>query len=319
MSNNLQMLTNCFYGNLIIMKKIFFWLNCARAYSLPMSITAWLIPFVYGITHKGNVLYGIIALAGIISAHLGANLFDDYMDYKRYVKNGKSIPLQKGKCSFLLNNETTERKVLSAVGIYFGIAIFVGCFFIYLYKLPVIIIMAITGVLCLLYPRSSYYGFGELIIGTIFSPLLFCGVYYVMAEKCSVTLLLLSVPFAIVTVLLLYVHSFMDFKYDCIDHKRTLCTLLKTKEKAYKLFTFLIFTAYFYIFGLVSIKLLPAVYLVTGVTLWQAVKLCKTAEQYIDREPETEEEFMNVFEKAQSLPVIFALFLILGCLLDYLQ
>ena len=78
------------------MKKILFWLKCARAYSLPMSITAWLVPFVFGLTNHGSFVYGIVALLGVIAAHLGANLFDDYMDYKRYIKNGKKTRLQKG-------------------------------------------------------------------------------------------------------------------------------------------------------------------------------------------------------------------------------
>ncbi len=319
MSNILQMLTKCFCGILLLMKKILFWLNCARAYSLPMSITAWLIPFTYGIFHGGDVIYGIIALVGVMSAHLGGNLFDDYLDYKRYLKKGKNIPLQKGKCLYLIENKTTERNVLYAVIIYFLIAISIGCLFIYLYKLPIIIIMAITGVMCLVYPRSSYYGFGELIIGSVFSPLLFCGVYYVMTGTFSTVLMLLSVPFAIMTITLLYIHSFMDFSYDRVDCKRTLCTLSKTKENAYNLLIFMIFTAYFYIFALVAIKLIPVAYIIVCITLYWALKLCKTVQQYIDKEPATEEEFMDVFAKAQSLPVIFALFLIFGCLLDYFQ
>ncbi len=301
------------------MEKIKFWLNCARAYSLPMSATAWLIPFVFGITGGGNIFYGIAALAGIVFAHLGANLFDDYSDYKRYVKNGKNRPLQKGKCAFLLDNKTTEKKVLYAVGIYFALAALTGCCFIYLYKLPVFIIMAITAVLCILYPKSGYFGFGELIIGIIFSPLLFSGVYYVMTEEYSLTLLLLSVPFALITVTLLYVHSFMDFKYDVEDGKRTLCTLSKTKENAYNLFIYIIFITYFYIFAFVSIKLLPAAYLISFLTIYYAVKLCGEVKKYIDTEPQTEEEFMQIFSKAQSLPAIFALFLIFGCLIDYFK
>ena len=300
------------------MNNIIFWLNCARAYSLPMSTTAWLIPFVYGITHNGNMLYGMIALIGIYAAHLGGNLFDDYLDYKRYLKNEKTVPLQKGKCNYLIEGRATQKDLLLAVIVYFGTAILIGGFFVYIYKLPIIIIMAVTGVLCLIYPRSSYYGLGEVIIGTIFAPLLFCGVYYVMTQMYSMTLMLLSLPFAIITITLLYVHSFMDFNYDKMDCKQTLCTLSKTKENAYNLLIFMIFLAYFYIFALVSLKFLPLAYIVVCTTLYWAAKLCKTVQKYINAEPESEEEFLQIFSKAQKLPVIFALFLILSCLIDYL-
>ena len=59
-----------------------FWIECLRVYSLPMSIMAWAIPFAYGCFHNGNVLYGTIALLGILTAHLGANLFDLRMTQK---------------------------------------------------------------------------------------------------------------------------------------------------------------------------------------------------------------------------------------------
>ena len=71
------------------MKKIMFFLECTRAYALPMSVIAWVVAFAFGISNKGNILYGIIALAGIICAHLGANLFDDVIDYKKYLKSQK--------------------------------------------------------------------------------------------------------------------------------------------------------------------------------------------------------------------------------------
>ena len=58
-----------------------FWFKTTRAYSLPMSIMSWSVPFVFGITDKGNILYGIIALIGIIFAHLGVNMFDDFVDF----------------------------------------------------------------------------------------------------------------------------------------------------------------------------------------------------------------------------------------------
>ena len=58
----------------------------ARIFSLPMTIFSWLIIFVYSIIDSGNILYGIIALLGLCFAHLGANLFDDLIDYKKLIK-----------------------------------------------------------------------------------------------------------------------------------------------------------------------------------------------------------------------------------------
>ena len=63
-----------------MLKKIIFWLENSRWYALPMTVLTWLTAFLYGIKQDGNVLYGIIALIGLIFAHLGANLFDDYYE-----------------------------------------------------------------------------------------------------------------------------------------------------------------------------------------------------------------------------------------------
>ena len=72
-----------------------------------MSIMAWLIPFSYGLHNHGNIWYGLIAFVGIICVHLGANLFDDIIDYKNALikqKNKFSLNLKKGKCKFFLEN-----------------------------------------------------------------------------------------------------------------------------------------------------------------------------------------------------------------------
>lgn len=289
-------------------------IKCTRAYSLPMSLMAWLIPFIFGLTHGGNIFYGVLALFGIVFVHLGSNMFDDFIDYKRHKRENN--PLQKGKCSLLLNNEITVKNFFLLTMAFFAAAVFIGAFFVYLYKLPIIILMVITGLLCLIYPKSSYFGTGEIIIGVIFSPLAFTGVYYVMTQTYSNELFLLSVPFAIMVVTLLYTHSFLDFNYDLTDKKKTLCVLCDNKENAYKLLTFLIFLAYFIIFAGMELNILPLSYFLTFVSVFMALKLFKTLQDYVDKEPQDEAEFLCVFNKAQNLTVVFTLLTIMSCLVN---
>lgn len=289
-------------------------IKCTRAYSLPMSLMAWLIPFIFGLTHGGNIFYGLLALFGIVFVHLGSNMFDDFIDYKRHKRENN--PLQKGKCSLLLNNEITVKNFFLLTMAFFAAAVLIGAFFVYLFKLPIIILMVITGLLCLIYPKSSYFGTGEIIIGVIFSPLAFTGVYYVMTQTYSNELFLLSVPFAIMVVTLLYTHSFLDFNYDLTDKKKTLCVLCDNKENAYKLLTFLIFLAYFIIFAGMELNILPLSYFLTFVSVFMALKLFKTLQDYVDKEPQDEEEFLCVFNKAQNLTIVFTLLTIMSCLVN---
>ena len=59
---------------------LIYWLIVSRAYSFPMSIMSFLVPFIFGIAEGGNIFWGIIAGIGIIFAHAGVNMFDDLKD-----------------------------------------------------------------------------------------------------------------------------------------------------------------------------------------------------------------------------------------------
>ncbi len=291
-------------------------IKCTRAYSLPMSVMAWLIPFVYGVFSQGNIFYGLIAFLGIISLHLAANMFDDFVDFQRHKKIKNN--LQKGKCSYFLDNQISEFSFLFFMSVLFLLALFVGFYFIYLYKTPIIIIMALTSVLCLIYPFSSYFGCGEIIIGTIFSPMVFIGVYYVMMQKFSLELLALSLPFAIMVVVLLYTHSFLDFNYDMCDGKKTICLICRNKKFAYYFLIFLIFFAYFSTLIALILKVVSLAYFLTFFALLPAISLCKSVYNYIDKEPQNEQEFLCVFNKAQNLTVVYTILTIISIIITYI-
>ena len=54
--------------------------DVSRGYSLLMSVMPWLVAFLYCLKQGGNILYGMLALIGIVAAHLGTNVFDDVVD-----------------------------------------------------------------------------------------------------------------------------------------------------------------------------------------------------------------------------------------------
>ena len=47
----------------------------SRGYTLLMSVCPWLVAFVIGGKNGGNILYGILALIGLVCAHLGTKVF----------------------------------------------------------------------------------------------------------------------------------------------------------------------------------------------------------------------------------------------------
>ena len=297
-----------------VMKNLFFWIECLRAYSLPMSIMAWVIPFCYGLVSQGNIWFGLIALIGIICVHLGANLFDDIIDYKNALikqENKFSLNLKKGKCKFFIENKISIKNALLVAFALFGIASIIGLYFIYLYNLPIIILMTITGFLCLLYPKSGYFGLSEIIISTIFSPLLFVGVYYVMNANISLQLILLSISFAFVTMTLLYTDFFLDYETDKIGGKMTIPILCRSKKNAYLFYIFIIFLIYSNIALGVLLNIFSATLLIVFLSIIPAMKTVKNLHNYIDKELTDEKEFLKTMNDVQKYIAIFTLLCII--------
>lgn len=297
------------------MEKLLFWLQCTRAYSVPMSIMAWLIPFSLGYLNNGNIFYGLLALVGIICVHLGANLFDDIIDYKSFLKQKKeddSINLKKGKCKLFLEERLKMPAALRLCFLLFTIAVLIGLFFVYIYKLPILILMAIAGILCLLYPKSGYFGLSEVIIGIIFSPLLFTGVYYVMTGALSAKLEWLSISFALVTVTLLYTDFFLDFNSDKKDGKKTLAVLSGSKQNAYYLYLFLIFLIYSNIFFGIHASVFSLKYLIIFVSVFFALKTVGNLQYFLDKEVKDEKQFIRTMNDVQKFIAVFAFLCIIS-------
>ena len=219
------------------LEKIKFWFNAARGYSLQMSIMSWSIPFLFGLVDEGSFLYGFISLIGIIFAHLGVNLFDDFSDYlteKTKIKKGliDNFSFQKGKCAYLFNGDATLKQLFLVLSFCFLTAAGCGLFLTVKCGITVLYLMLIAGIICILYPFLSYVALGEVAVGIVFAPLLYSGVYFVMTNNFSFELLPLSISTGLLTVGLLHAHMFMDMDFDKKTSKTTLCSLAGNKRNA---------------------------------------------------------------------------------------
>lgn len=249
------------------LKKFAFWLNCARVYTLPITVLNWLVAFVFSLKHGGNAVLGILALVGISFAHMAANLLDDYFDYKILLKDEKFLnSAQNCKCWYLKNNQVTVDELRRTIIAFLACAAVIGAI-LFLTSGCYVAIFAIIGlVIALTYQKFSLNGIGELAVMIAFGPLLYEGTYYVMTGSLSQNLLLLSFACVFFTISILYVHMLMDYDGDECSHKKTLCRFFKTKEKALR------FLAFFYLLGFVNIIFLGVIsanlwYLLTLLTL----------------------------------------------------
>ena len=234
-----------------IINTIKFWINNARPYSIPMTFLSWLVIFSYSIKQEGNILCGLIAFVGILLVHLSTNLSDDYFDYKRlscdkeFLNNSKEI-----KCRYLRNGQATINDLRNVIVFMLGLAAICGAVLFFMSGWVVTLFALAVLPIALFYSQLSSKGFGDLAVILAYGPLMYEGVYYVMTGKLSWNVLILSFACVMFVNTVLYAHMLMDFDEDVCSSKRTLCTLLKTKQKA------LGFMSAFYIISYILIIIL---------------------------------------------------------------
>ncbi|MFO7822035.1 MAG: prenyltransferase [Lentisphaeria bacterium] len=190
-------------------------------------------------------LYGM-ALFTMLTLHGGANLFNDYFDFK----NGVDLPdVPRVKCHphALVRGNLTPRQVrtlaiaLYACGTVSGISLAIICGW------PVLLLVALGSFLGFFYTAKpvalKYYGIGEMVAFLIWGPLGMSAAYFVQARHFSYPLLPTSVPFGILVSLTLLANNLRDLEYDRRQNIQTLAVLLgPTAGK--KLFGWLLFLVF---------------------------------------------------------------------------
>lgn len=258
-----------------------FWWNCSRAFALPVTVMSWLVVFIYTFD-KGNILYGIIALIGIIFAHLATNILDDYNDYKILCKDEKYLKsAQICKCKFITDGLISHKGMLKAGLVCCLIAVLTGALLTFLTGCGVVIIAIIAGIFVLFYSKFTMIGLGEFAVGMTYGPLLFEGVYYVMTGQFSKEVLFLSVAVCMFVIAFLYTHTLLDYDGDLCSHKKTLACSFKDKNNSLKILIM------FYIAGYLAVTLfalMSHMYLlfVSYITIPLVVLLYKTMKVYIE-------------------------------------
>ena len=225
-------------------------LECSRVFSLPMTIMSWLVIFTYSTLVAGHTKYGLLALLGICLAHLAANVFDDYFDYKflikqvnfnkrEYLKNS-----QKTKCRYLVAGLMKPRQIFGLACIYLALAFLIGIFLFIKCGIGVLYFALVGGILTVLYSFLSKIRLSEVAVALAYGPALFGGVYYVMTKTFSWDAIILSIPSMIVTVILLYIHTVMDYDFDINEGHKTLANTFNSRLDSLVILKWLLILAY---------------------------------------------------------------------------
>lgn len=276
---------------------------------MPMTIMSWMVVFIWALSDDGNVLLGLLTLLGILSAHLGTNLFDDYLDYKKGVGNIQNL---KDKCWYIKSGEATLGQTLAVVCVYFGLAALVGLFLTIKVGIGVALIAFAAGILCLFYSPCTYIGLGEVLVGLLFSPFLYLGTYYVMTHNFSPQLMLIAISTGILVIAVLYTHMLIDFDSDKLDNKITLCRLAGSKKNSLRNLVGLISLAYLNMALLVFLHLLPLKFLLVFLSLPMAYKLWGLMKDTVSKDtPSTDSDYFRA--RIDTSIQLMAMFSVLIC------
>lgn len=261
-------------------------LVCSRAFSLPMTIFSWLVIFVYSTIHAGNIWYGFLALIGICFVHLATNILDDYFDYKSLINqvgfNKKEYlkSSQKTKCRYLIAGLISEKELLLLGLIYMSIAGIIGLFFFFKCGIGVLYFALVGGIIAILYSFMSKIRMSEIAVAIAYGPALFGGVYYVMTKTYSNESLLISIPSMLMTVILLYIHTVMDFEYDLNEGKKTLANSFDSQLASLIILKILLILAYISPILLCIFDILDWQVFLTYLTIPLAIDLYKSIKEF---------------------------------------
>lgn len=260
----------------------------ARKASLAQSMLPAILAVVIAINEaEFNTFLAILAVLGVVSAHLGMNLADDFFDYKVNTAESRKELSRQGirarivKYPYLTSNESTLQDLKKAIVLFLLFAAIMGGIILTVrFNWLIVLIAFLTLFLGISYSgfpfKFSYIGLGELVIGIIFGPLLMMGVYIASANRLDSSVVLASIPVGLLVVNILFTHSFIDKKADESANKMTFARLLKTNKANLTASVLFNFIPYLIIVAGVVLKYLHPLYLLIFLVLPRSIWLIKS-------------------------------------------
>lgn len=253
--------------------KLLAWYKATR----PRVFTATYVPILLAgavalQNHVFRIIPFLLALIGTMALQAGANLVNEYFDYRR----GADELKQAGQGMTIKQNLLSPREVLIGAIVTIILGSLIG---IYLVSQSgsLLWIIGILGVFAAITYTAgpfplAYNGLGELTAGIVFGPLVVIGAYYVMDTDISFNLILISLPIGFMVAAILHANNIRDYEADKAVNKRT-TTVLFGLSFAKKEYAFLVFGAYLGVGLLVIFNIAPPLALLALLTLPQAYPL----------------------------------------------
>lgn len=156
----------------------------------------------------------------------------------------------------------------------------IGLFFLIKCGIGVLYFALAGGIIAISYSFLSKIRLSELAVAAAYGPALFGGVYYVMTKTFSWEIILLSIPSMIVTVILLYIHTVMDFDFDLNEKHNTIANSFNSQLDSLIVLKWLLISAYISPVILCIFDILDWQVFLVWITIPLAVDLYKSMVEY---------------------------------------
>lgn len=230
------------------------WVRASRAPFLSASLVPVLLGAFAAYYFTGSLSPSrlFLTLAGIACVHLGANLANDYFDYRTGCDSQNPEPTPFSGGSRVIQDGLIPSRTIISVSA--ALLVAGGLLGLYLNSLipgnSVILLGALGIAGGLFYTalpvKLSYRGLGEVTVFFCFGPLLVAGAYVVQTAALDARAFAVSVPAGLLVLAILLVNEVLDEKWDRSGGKKTLVVVLGL-ERGYGLFLAAYIGAYVYI------------------------------------------------------------------------
>jgi 1,4-dihydroxy-2-naphthoate octaprenyltransferase len=286
------------------------WYSAAR----PRTLTATYAPLALAAVialQQGvfDLIPFVLALIGALLLQVGANLVNEYADFRRGADEFK----QAGQGMTIKNAVLSPRDVLiGAIATVVGGAV-IGLILL-VHSGPLLLWIGLGGVLVVVTYTAgpfplAYHGLGEITVAIFMGPLMVLGAYYVMAKAYDPLPLLAALPISFMVAAIMHANNIRDMEADRAVNKRTLAVRFGLGF-ARAFYVFLVGGTYAVLLILLLLQIIPWPALLALITLPEAYALI----QIIRRQTET-----ALLHQAQGrtakLHGRFALLMVLGWLL----
>jgi len=259
-----------------------------------ISVEWWLLPFVF---------------LAVISYQSAMNMTSDLDDFKWKVDTKDSL----GEEKLLVTEKSTEKPWKKVAFSVLGLGTLIGFWLTYhlwqagsgLHLLWIGGFGLITGYYYIYFKK---YGLGDLLIFTIFGPLITLGTFYVLTGNLSLMAILIAIPTGLINCGILHANHTRDISFDVKAGVKSLASIAGFCN-AQKLYAIFIFGAFLGVGTLVVLGTLPLPSLLAFLVFPIALANVKTMFKASSEDPNT---ILTLDEATGKLQVAFTALLSLG-------